>query len=102
MATVPVGIKAPRTITLTYAAAESLGISLSTVTAASIAVRKPGETATWTASITAQSASSITIRHSFAADGLDVDVAGEYFLRAWLTIPSGVIETDRLTLVAEY
>lgn len=52
-------------------------------TAATMMVTKPsGEAVTWTASITSQSVSSITVRYVFNVNGQDLDEDGDW--RVWI------------------
>ncbi len=67
------------------------GIDLSAVTSASFAVREPGGTELeWTAVITNQTTTTITLTHMFV-EGVSAPVAGVYVVLPLLVIPSGVV-----------
>lgn len=87
------GATAPEAVELVVAPSAALP-DLSVVTAATItAERADGAApATWTADITAQSSSSLTLRHVLA-DG-DVDWRGALFLTANLATPGGTRRTE--------
>jgi hypothetical protein len=75
------------------------GVDLSTVTAASLIVRKPsGDETTWTATRSAQTATTLTLTHVFIA--ADVAESGEYVIYASLTIPSGTVRSAPQPLTA--
>lgn len=68
------------------------GVDLSTVTAASIKVLKPtGEEASWSATLTNATASTLTLTYTFTTN--DVARPGRYRAYAALTIPSGTVRT---------
>ena len=68
------------------------GVDLSTVTAASFAVQLPdGTTATWTATRSSQTATTLTLTHTFLA--AETSQIGVYRVYANLTIPSGTVRS---------
>lgn len=97
-ATVYAGAVAPESYTLDVTPGSS-GVDLSTVTAASFKVLKSdGSTATWTATRSNQTATTLTLAYQFSAGGADVSVAGVYSIYASLTIPAGTVRTRPRTL----
>jgi hypothetical protein len=98
-ATVYVGAAQPEALTITVASSASLP-DLTVVSAASIHVTRPSGSTTWTPTISAQSAGSLTLLHVFALDGSDVTAAGNYVLCIYLTTPSGVRRCGPVTMYA--
>lgn len=91
--TIPQGTRAPVAITLTIQQGDS-GRDLSTVSAASFSVRMPDRsTTTWTATLGAQSATSLVLSHTFDASGTETATAGDYRLIARLTVTGGQWQT---------
>lgn len=74
--------------------------SLAVVTAGSLAVidRNGRTVATWTCTLSGQSASALRLTHTFAADGSDVPKAAPVRLQPLLTTPSGVRRCKVVTL----
>lgn len=67
--------------------------NFTTVTAASIRVRKPsGATQTWTATISDQTAAGLTATHTLQVG--DLDEAGSYTGYLLMTVPGGVVRSD--------
>lgn len=62
------------------------GVNMTTVTAVSLKVNKPSQTdeLTWTANIVSSSATSLRVRHQFAAG--EVDRVGTYRIHPILTV----------------
>lgn len=80
-------------------------VDLSTVTAASFSVQLPdGTEATWAATRSNQTASTLTLTHTFDSGGTETAQAGTYTVYALLTIPSGVVRTlpQKLRVKGEY
>lgn len=76
------------------------GVDLSTVTAASFLVlRSDGVRATWTATRSNQTATTLTLTYSFAA--ADVNKPGKYVIFASLTIPSGTVRSTPQVLTVK-
>lgn len=89
MATVYVGMLAPYALRFTGTPGTD-AYDLSTVTAALFKVKKPnGTIASWTATLSAQSSSSVLIAHAYQAG--DLDQAGCYTYWVEATVPSGTI-----------
>ena len=87
MSALYIGITAPQTSDLTITSAT---LDLSTVTAVSWQVTRPGgEAVTWAASIVSATATSLVSRHVHAAG--DVPAKGKYTVRAMLTFPAGIV-----------
>lgn len=64
-----------------------------TVSAASVMVRKPsGALATWTSVLSDQSAAGLTATHELATD--DLDECGKYVAYLLMTVPGGTERTD--------
>lgn len=90
------GAVSPEEMTLTVTA--SGAEDLSTVTSAVIWAKcKGGSPVSWSASISTQSQSSITLSHTFVAG--EVDTVGRMKLIAYLTTPSGLIRSKPVDLV---
>ena len=88
-AVVYAGAVAPESLKVTVAQGSS-GIDLTTVTAAQLLVKKPdGTTLSWSATISAATATSLTLTHVFSA--ADVDVTGIYVVVPKLTVPAGFV-----------
>ena len=86
---IPKGACAPEAFRFTVTAGSS-GVSLATVSAASLRVRRNnGEETTWTATIESQSASSLVLVHAFDAAGAETATVGTYSAQALLTVPGG-------------
>lgn len=90
------GAVAPEAYVLNVTPGDS-GLDLSTVTAASLKVRKPGGTVVdWTPVMSNQTATTLTLTFTFDATDSELDVAGEYTIYGILTIPSGTMTTQRV------
>lgn len=75
-------------------------VDLSTVSAQVFNVKKPdGTTTTWACSRTNQTASTLTLTHTFV--GADVTTPGSYVVYAALTIPAGTVRTKPRVLVVK-
>lgn len=97
-AIVYVGAIAPEAYVV-YVTPGDSGVDLSTVTAATFYVQDvDGTETTWSASRSNQTASTLTLTHTFASG--DVDDPGELVIYAKLTIPSGTVRTIPRRLVA--
>lgn len=87
-----VGATSPEPLRVTTEQGDT-GFDLSTVTAGEIRVKKPnGAIATLAATITAQSPTSITLSHTFAAG--EIDVAGPWHIYARHTVPGGFVRSE--------
>ena len=98
------GAKAPEAYVLNVTPGTS-GVDLSTVTAAVLSVRLPdGTETTWTADMTNQTATTLTLTHTFDSLGAETASAGPYAVSAALTLPSGTVRTEpqRLAVKGEY
>lgn len=92
------GAKAPDAYVLNVIPGDS-GIDLSTVTAATFAVRLPDGTETsWSASRSNQTTTTLRLTHTFDALGAELATQGPYVIYAALTIPSGTVRTEPLRL----
>ena len=81
------GAVAPESLRVTVESGES-DLDLTTVTAASLSVRKPdGTTTTWTVAITDQEEGSLVLTHAFSSG--DLPDTGGYVVVALLTVPGG-------------
>lgn len=88
------GAVAPEQYTLVLK--QAAGFDYSTVTAAEFVVRKPdGSRTTWTASISAQTTTSLSLTHVFAPGEA---IAGDFRLYARLTVPTGSVRSRTRTL----
>ena len=59
-------------------------ISGTAVASVTMKVRRPnGSELTWTPSITASTASSVTVAQALASDGSSIPMEGTYYVRAW-------------------
>lgn len=84
-----VGLVAPKTFTVDFVQGLS-SLDMSTITAATIEVRKPdGTTSSWTTAISNQTATTITLTHSLSAAPSEVDQAGTWHFYAKYTVPGG-------------
>jgi hypothetical protein len=93
-----VGAVAPEAITIDITPSAALP-DLSVVTAASIAVVRPdGDAATWSATITFQTAGALRITHVFASGNLPI--RGTYSIAPVLTVPGGTRRCKPLVLNA--
>lgn len=73
------------------------GLDMTTVSAASFKVFKPGGVeVTWAATISAATAASLILTHVFSAAPTEVDKNGDYVIYAILTIPGGFMTTSRI------
>lgn len=98
-ASVYAGAVAPEAYSLSVTPGTS-GIDLSTVTAASFKVVKAGGTsATWTATRSNQTTSTLTLTYTFLSG--DIDTPGVYAIYAALTIPSGTVRTQPKQLIVK-
>jgi hypothetical protein len=71
---------------------DTSGVDLSTVTAASFIVKRPdGSTATWAATRSNQTATTLTLTYAFLLG--DRPIRGAYAIYARLTIPAGTVRT---------
>ena len=71
------------------------GLDLSTVTAATIEIRKPdGTTVSWAATRSNQTTSTLTLTHNLAAGTSEIDQAGEWHFYAELTVAGGFRRTE--------
>lgn len=68
-------------------------IDLSTVTAATLTVVRAHDTVTWSAALSNQTATTLTITHEYATDGSDLPAPGTYEVFATMTLPSGTVRT---------
>lgn len=90
---------APQTYTTDIVPGTS-GVDLSTVSAALFTVRKADESIlTWTASLSNQTPTTLTLTHAYVAG--DADVKGSYWLYALLTLPGGKVRTATKLLVVK-
>lgn len=97
--TVYVGAVAPESIEVTVRQGLS-DLDLSTVSAASFSVELPDRSlTTWSATISGQTATQLTLTHTFAAP--DVPSSGRYVLVPILTVPGGTHRANRITITAE-
>jgi hypothetical protein len=85
-----VGVVAPSTLTINVAKGNS-SVDLSTVTAVSLDVTKPGTNVptTWAASITTQTATTLRASHTFASG--ELDLSGCYKFVVLMAVPSGTV-----------
>lgn len=100
--TVHVGALAPEALTLKVTPSNQLP-DLSTVTSATIDILKPdGNEVTWTAALSEQSASGITLTHLY--DAGDIDNEGQFVARGMLVAPAGVFrcEPKAFDAISEY
>lgn len=75
-------------------------VDLSTVTAAVFNVRtQGGAETTWSAGLSAQTATTLTLTHTFVVT--DIATPGTYVVFASLTIPSGIVRTAPVTLTVK-
>ncbi len=86
-----VGARAPEYYTHTIATvADGYVANMTTVLAARFEVRKPnGTSVTWSATIASASTSSLVLRHEYALDGSDLNVAGTYRVQPWIQTSAG-------------
>lgn len=83
-----VGLEAPKTYTVDFVQGLS-SLDMSTITAATIEVRKPdGTTSSWTTAISNQTATTITLTFSFGSSS-ELDQAGTWHFYAKYTVPGG-------------
>lgn len=76
------------------------GIDLSTIVSATLKVLKAdGTTATWTAAMTNQTTTTLTLTHLF--DVLDVPKSGKYVIYARLATASGFLKSEPTTLTVK-
>lgn len=67
-------------------------VDLSTVSVASLKVRRPdGTTTSWSVAMSLQTATTLRLEHTFASG--ETDQLGNYGVYAELTIPSGTVRT---------
>jgi hypothetical protein len=86
---IPIGIGPPNALTLPVMTSAG-GLDLTSVTAVSLLVRKPGATLTWPATIApGATANALTVVHNFQTS--DVDVTGVYLVGAILVVPGGTV-----------
>jgi len=65
------------------------GLDLTTVTAGRFKVFRPdGTIVTWTAVLSNQTVSTLTLTHAFGVNSTDIDVAGTYVIYAELDLPA--------------
>lgn len=96
------GAVSPEALVITVTPGTS-GVDLSTVTAATIymCAAQDASTAvtTLSATLSAQTASSLTLTHAWASNGSETATAGSFFVYAALTLSGGgVVTTPRDTL----
>lgn len=92
------GAKAPEAYVLNIVPGDS-GVDLSTVTDAGFSVRLPsGSETTWAGSMSNQAAATLRVTHTFDSGGTETATTGRYVVYAVLTIPSGIVRTEPLTL----
>jgi len=88
-ATIYRGMRAPRAVRIDVTPSASTP-DLTVVTAAEIEVRLFGSPhATWSATLSGQSATTLRLTHVFDALGAETERAGPYTLMAILTVPGG-------------
>jgi hypothetical protein len=89
-ATVPVGIGPPNALFVQVASADG-GLDLTTVTSATLQVRRPdGTTASWPAALVAgATALTLTVERIFAVT--DCPTTGEYAIAPVLAVPGGTV-----------
>ena len=89
-----VGLVAPKQYVVTVVPGAS-SLDLSTVSVATIEIRKPdGTTASWTTALSAQTATTLTLTHTFSAAPSEVDQAGTWHFYAKFTVPGGYDRTE--------
>ena len=77
------------------------GLNLSTVTAITFRVKKAnGSLTSWATALSAQSSSTVTATYTFASTS-PIDIPGQWYAYAELTIPSGTVRTDTETLIVK-
>lgn len=97
------GAIAPEAYTLDITPGTVNPVDLSTVSAATLSVRKPdGTVVAWAATISNQTTSTITLTHTFLTG--DIALLGDYAIVASLTIPSGTVraKTAILTVLGKF
>lgn len=88
---------APQAYTLRLTPETASGVDLSTVTAATLYARRAdGTIVTWTATLSNQTTTTLTLTHLFAVG--EVPSPGNYVVYAELTRPDGVLESERVVL----
>ncbi len=96
MARLYVGLVAPKTYVLDFVPGFS-SLDLSTVSAATIQVRKPdGTTTSWSTALSNQTASTITLTYSIPSS-TPFDQAGTWSFYVKFTIPGGYDRTEEWT-----
>jgi hypothetical protein len=74
------------------------GLDLSTVSAVTLHVMRPdGTSSDWATSLSAQSPTSVTATHVFAA--ADVPVPGKLTIEPRMTVPGGTWPVERFNLI---
>lgn len=97
--TVYIGAVAPESFEIIISRGAS-SLDLSTVTAATLAVSNPDRTTTtWAASISAQSATSLTLTHTFLVG--ETVLPGDYHITPQLAVPAGTHRAERVILPIE-
>jgi len=85
-----VGMRSPYAVQVDVSPSDTMP-NLSIVSAATISVTKPdGSTASWSATLSNQTATTLKLTHVLATDGTDVATPGRYVLVAQLTTPAGL------------
>lgn len=83
-----VGLVAPKTYTVDFVRGDS-SLDMSTITAATIEVRKPdGTTTSWAATRSNQTSTTLTLTFTFGTSS-ELDQAGTWHFYAKFTIPGG-------------
>lgn len=89
MATLRVGLVAPKTFAVDFVKGLS-SLDMSTVTAATFEIRKPdGTTTSWSTTRSNQTATTLTLTTSFSAAPSMLDQAGTWHFYAKFTVPGG-------------
>lgn len=84
-----VGLVAPKTYAVNFVPGAS-SLDMSTITAGTFEIRKPdGTTTSWSAARSNQTATTLTLTHSFSAAPSEIDQAGTWHFYAKYTIPGG-------------
>src|SRR5688500_4811416 len=93
MARLYVGLVAPKTYSVDIVPGDS-SLDLSTVSAATFQIRKPdGTTTSWTAALSSQTATTLTLTFTFGASS-ELDQAGTWHFYAKFTVPGGFDRTE--------
>jgi hypothetical protein len=88
-----VGLVAPKQYVVDIVPGDS-DLDLSTVTAATFQIRKPdGSTTSWTATLSNQTATTLTLTFTYGASS-EIDQAGTWHFYAKFTVPGGFERTE--------